>query len=69
MRVVDLDGGEVPQGDTGEIQIRGHNVMKGYWNLPDATRATITPDGWLTPATSDASTRTATSTSSTGPRT
>ena len=47
MRVVDLDGAEVPQGQTGEIQIRGHNVMKGYWNLPDATKATITPDGWL----------------------
>jgi long-chain acyl-CoA synthetase len=47
MRVVDLDGVEVPQGQTGEIQIRGHNVMKGYWNLPDATKATITDDGWL----------------------
>src|SRR6202011_4952583 len=47
MRVVDLDGVEVPQGETGQIQIRGHNVMKGYWNLPDATKATITPDGWL----------------------
>ncbi len=47
MRVVDLDGVEVPQGQTGEIQIRGHNVMKGYWNLPDATKATITADGWL----------------------
>ncbi|AYE94637.1 long-chain fatty acid--CoA ligase [Mycobacterium paragordonae] len=47
MRVVDLNGAEVARGDTGEIQIRGHNVMKGYWNLPDATRATITGDGWL----------------------
>jgi len=47
MRVVDLNGAEVPQGHTGEIQIRGHNVMKGYWNLPDATKATISPDGWL----------------------
>ena len=37
----------MPEGNTGEIQIRGHNVMKGYWNLPDATKATITPDGWL----------------------
>jgi long-chain acyl-CoA synthetase len=47
MRVVDLDGVEVPQGEAGQIQIRGHNVMKGYWNLPDATRETITADGWL----------------------
>jgi long-chain acyl-CoA synthetase len=47
MRVVDVDGDEVPQGEAGEIQIRGHNVMKGYWNLPDATESAITPDGWL----------------------
>lgn len=47
MRVVDLNGAEVAQGEPGEIQIRGHNVMKGYWNLPDATKATISEDGWL----------------------
>lgn len=47
MRIVDLNGDAVPPGETGEIQIRGHNVMKGYWNLPDATTATITPEGWL----------------------
>jgi long-chain acyl-CoA synthetase len=47
MRVVDLNGAEVAQGEAGEVQIRGHNVMKGYWNLPEATNATITPDGWL----------------------
>jgi long-chain acyl-CoA synthetase len=47
MRVVDLDGVEVPQGEAGQIQIRGHNVMKGYWNLPEATKETITADGWL----------------------
>src|ERR1700761_2139496 len=47
MRVVDLNGAEVAQGQAGEIQIRGHNVMKGYWNLPEATNATITADGWL----------------------
>ncbi|ORB91279.1 long-chain-fatty-acid--CoA ligase [Mycobacterium persicum] len=47
MRVVDPGGAEVPAGETGEIQIRGHNVMQGYWNLPEATKAAITPDGWL----------------------
>ncbi|OBG66698.1 MULTISPECIES: long-chain fatty acid--CoA ligase [unclassified Mycobacterium] len=47
MRVVDPAGSEVPEGEVGEIQIRGHNVMRGYWNLPDATQATITSDGWL----------------------
>jgi long-chain acyl-CoA synthetase len=47
MRVVDLDGVEVPPGQTGQIQIRGHNVMKGYWNLPEATAETITAEGWL----------------------
>jgi long-chain acyl-CoA synthetase len=47
MRVVDHKGAEVPQGEAGEIQIRGHNVMKGYWNLPEATKEAITPDGWL----------------------
>ncbi|WP_155769380.1 AMP-binding enzyme, partial [Mycobacterium asiaticum] len=47
MRVVDGNGAEVAQGEPGEIQIRGHNVMKGYWNLPDATKATVSEDGWL----------------------
>jgi long-chain acyl-CoA synthetase len=46
MKVVDEDGSEVPQGDVGEIVIRGHNIMKGYWNRPDATEETIR-DGWL----------------------
>ncbi|OBH87962.1 long-chain-fatty-acid--CoA ligase [Mycobacterium scrofulaceum] len=47
MRVVDMNGAEVPRGQTGEVQIRGHNVMKGYWNLPEATATAITADGWL----------------------
>lgn len=31
----------------GEIEVRGPNVMRGYWNLPDETAARFTPDGWL----------------------
>ena len=37
VRVVDEDGNDVPQGDLGEIVIRGHNVMKGYYQKPEAT--------------------------------
>jgi long-chain acyl-CoA synthetase len=47
MQVWDDDGNEVPQGEVGEIVIRGHNVMKGYWGRPDATAKTMTKDGWL----------------------
>jgi len=46
MKVVDDDGNEVPQGEIGEIVIKGHNVMKGYWNRPDATEESI-KDGWF----------------------
>ena len=46
MRVVNGDGQEVPQGDVGEIVIRGHNVMKGYWHRPEDTAKAI-PDGWF----------------------
>jgi long-chain acyl-CoA synthetase len=46
MKVVDDDGGEIDQGEVGEIVIRGHNVMKGYWEREDATAETIR-DGWL----------------------
>ena len=46
MRVVDGDGKELPTGQVGELAIRGHNVMKGYWGKPDATAEAI-PDGWF----------------------
>ena len=46
MRLVDKDRQEVPAGEVGEIEIRGHNLMKGYWGRPEATEATIR-DGWL----------------------
>ena len=41
------DAGEVlPVGEPGEICIKGHNIMMGYWNNPEATEASI-KDGWL----------------------
>jgi long-chain acyl-CoA synthetase len=46
MKVVDDEDDEVAQGEVGEIVIRGHNVMKGYWQRPEDTAETIR-DGWL----------------------
>jgi long-chain acyl-CoA synthetase len=46
MKVVDEDDGEVPQGEIGEIVIRGHNIMKGYWQRPEAT-AEAMRGGWF----------------------
>lgn len=46
MKVVDDDGRDLPVGEIGEIVVRGHNVMKGYWNRPEAT-AEVLKDGWL----------------------
>jgi long-chain acyl-CoA synthetase len=46
MKVVGEDGGELALGDVGEIAIRGHNVMKGYWRRPEATAAALR-DGWF----------------------
>jgi long-chain acyl-CoA synthetase len=46
MRLVDDAGQTVPGEEIGEIAIRGHNVMKGYWNKPEATAEAIA-DGWF----------------------
>ena len=37
----------LPAGDTGEIEVRGWNVMRGYYNNPAETAKAFTPDGWL----------------------
>jgi long-chain acyl-CoA synthetase len=46
VRVVDADGNDVPQGELGEIVIRGHNIMKGYYKRPEATTECM-GNGWF----------------------
>ncbi|MDY0045744.1 MAG: long-chain fatty acid--CoA ligase, partial [Syntrophales bacterium] len=48
VRLVDLETGlsDVPQGEPGEIMIKGPTIMKGYWNNPDETSNQL-KDGWL----------------------
>ncbi|MFC3068330.1 long-chain-fatty-acid--CoA ligase [Phenylobacterium soli] len=45
--IMDDGGREVGPGEIGEIAIRGEIVMAGYWNRPEATAETVTPEGWL----------------------
>src|SRR4051794_3738029 len=48
VKIVDPASGEpVAPGERGELCCRGYNVMKGYYNNPEATRAAIDADGWL----------------------
>ena len=46
IKICNEDGQSLPNGETGEIVIRGENVMAGYWKNPEATAKTIV-DGWL----------------------
>jgi long-chain acyl-CoA synthetase len=47
MRLVDDERHDAAPGEVGEIAIRGHNVMKGYWNRPEATAEAIDAGGWF----------------------
>jgi acyl-CoA synthetase (AMP-forming)/AMP-acid ligase II len=46
VRIVDVDGAEVPRGTVGEVAVRGPNAMQGYWNKPEQTAAALR-DGWM----------------------
>jgi acyl-CoA synthetase (AMP-forming)/AMP-acid ligase II len=47
-KIVSLDDDrELGAGETGELLIQGPQIMRGYWNRPEDTADTITPDGWL----------------------
>src|SRR4030042_547656 len=48
VRIADAtSGGALPGGEVGEVQLRGDNIFKGYWNQPQKTSQAYTPDGWF----------------------
>ncbi|KPB70542.1 long-chain-fatty-acid--CoA ligase FadD2 [Pseudomonas cannabina] len=47
MKVIDDEGVELPFGERGELCIKGPQVMKGYWNRPDATAEALDAEGWF----------------------
>jgi malonyl-CoA/methylmalonyl-CoA synthetase len=47
VRVTGLDGKALPPLEPGDVQIKGPNVFKGYWRMPEKTREEFTPDGWF----------------------
>jgi malonyl-CoA/methylmalonyl-CoA synthetase len=47
VRVRDDQGQEVPVGEIGGIQVKGPNIFKGYWRMPEKTQEEFTADGWF----------------------
>lgn len=47
LRIVDDEGLEVAGGDVGHLEVKGENVFKGYWRMPDKTAQAFTEDGYF----------------------
>jgi malonyl-CoA/methylmalonyl-CoA synthetase len=47
VRVSDDQGGLCPTGEIGGIEVKGPNIFKGYWRMPEKTREEFTADGWF----------------------
>ncbi len=46
-RIVDANGRDCAPGEAGELLLKGDSITRGYWRLPDETKAAFTGDGWF----------------------